>query len=62
MLVTLLEWLEPTTIVALGTDAESALLNIGYECKRVRHPSYGGQNDFARQICEIYDLEARNPC
>jgi hypothetical protein len=58
MLVTLLEWLEPTTIVALGADAESALLSIGYECTRVRHPSYGGQNDFARQICEIYHLEA----
>ncbi len=62
MLVMLLEWLEPTTIIALGADAESALLSIGYECKRVRHPSYGGQNDFARQICEIYDLEARNLC
>ena len=56
MLITLLEWLEPTTIVALGADAEAALLDIGYECKRVRHPSYGGQTDFARQICEIYDL------
>jgi hypothetical protein len=56
LLSALLKWLEPTTIVALGGDAEAALLRLGYECKRVRHPSYGGQNEFARAICKIYGL------
>ena len=57
LLMTLLDWLRPTTIVALGADAEWALKKLGYPCCRVRHPSYGGQKDFAHQIREIYDLE-----
>jgi hypothetical protein len=56
ILATLIEWLQPTTIIALGADAEAAISNIGYECQRVRHPSYGGQTDFARQIARIYSL------
>lgn len=56
ILITLLEWLKPTTVIALGADAEAAVLAVGYRCRRVRHPSYGGQNDFARQIREIYSV------
>lgn len=29
---------------------------VGCECVRVRHPSYGGQIDFAREISRIYSL------
>ena len=58
ILTTMLEWLKPTTVVALGADAESAIKRLGYSCRRVRHPSYGGQADFERQIREIYEI----PC
>lgn len=56
LLATLFEWLQPTTIIALGADAEAAVSSIGYQCHRVRHPSYGGQIDFAREISRIYSL------
>ncbi len=52
----LFDWLKPTTVVALGADAEAAVLSIGHTCNRVRHPSYGGQTEFARTICKIYGL------
>ena len=56
ILTTVFNWLEPTTVIALGADAEGAVLSIGRKCNRVRHPSYGGQADFAREICKIYEL------
>jgi len=52
----LFDWLNPTTVVALGADAEAAVLSIGHTCNRVRHPSYGGQTEFAREICKIYEM------
>jgi hypothetical protein len=56
ILMTVFDWLKPITVVALGTDAEAAVLSIGRKCERVRHPSYGGQTDFAREISRIYGL------
>jgi len=56
ILRTLFEWLEPTTIVALGADAQAAVSDMGYQCHRVRHPSYGGQADFSRDVSNIYAL------
>jgi hypothetical protein len=56
ILTTLLEWLKPTVVVTLGADAESAVRSLGYACRRVRHPSYGGQADFGREIREIYQI------
>jgi hypothetical protein len=56
ILLTVFEWLRPATVVALGADAENAVLSVGYKCHRVRHPSYGGQADFGREICKIYDV------
>jgi hypothetical protein len=58
ILTTVFDWLEPTTVVALGADAEAAVLSIGRKCDRVRHPSYGGQTDFTRGLCEIYSVRA----
>jgi len=58
ILIALIDWLAPTTVVALGADAETAVRSIGCECRRVRHPSYGGQAEFARDIIEIYGLPA----
>lgn len=56
VLLELVAFLRPDPIVALGADAERALLQLGLKCRRVRHPSYGGQTDFAKQIRAIYEL------
>src|SRR5438874_761005 len=56
ILSTLFEWLEPTAVIALGADAAAAVSSIGYHCTRVRHPSYGGQTEFEREISRIYCL------
>ena len=56
ILTCLVEWLEPTLIVALGADAQAAVTRVGHECHRVRHPSYGGQTDFARDVATLYGL------
>jgi hypothetical protein len=58
ILTTVFEWFRPATVVALGADAEAAVLSIGYRCNRVRHPSYGGQADFQRQIRDLYEIPA----
>jgi uracil DNA glycosylase superfamily protein len=50
ILVGLIQLLRPTTIVVLGADAEASALRLGLRCERVRHPSYGGQVEFARAI------------
>jgi uracil-DNA glycosylase len=56
ILTTVFEWIKPTVVVGLGADAQAAVLSVGQKCHRVRHPSYGGQIDFARQMCEIHNL------
>ena len=53
ILIHLITLLRPTTIIVLGADAEMAAVRLGIPCKRVRHPSYGGQNEFARAIHRI---------
>ncbi|WP_083839137.1 uracil-DNA glycosylase [Bradyrhizobium sp. STM 3809] len=51
----LLEILRPERVVALGNDAASCVARLApKECVRVRHPSYGGQADFLRQMNDIY--------
>jgi uracil-DNA glycosylase len=56
ILLLLVNWLQPTFIVALGADAAAAVRRLGYDCFRVRHPSYGGHKKFARQIRAIYSI------
>jgi hypothetical protein len=53
ILIGVIKLLRPTTIVVLGADAENAAVRLGLRCERVRHPSYGGQLDFARAIRRI---------
>jgi hypothetical protein len=57
ILSTLLEILSPQYVVAIGQDAAAALRDLGVSHKCVRHPSYGGQNQFLRQVEEIYGLQ-----
>jgi uracil-DNA glycosylase len=54
LLVALIEWVDPDTIVTLGSDAEAALVRLGLRSLKVRHPSYGGQTQFAKEIGQIY--------
>ena len=50
--------LRPRRIVAIGNDAERSAISVfgRLEIIKVRHPSYGGQNDFMRQIEARYDI------
>lgn len=48
--------LKPKQVLAIGGDAQKAVANMGIHSVQVRHPSYGGQNVFIRQIEEAYAL------
>lgn len=58
MLDLLLKHLRPSRVVAIGNDAAAAAVRtIGpTSVVAVRHPSYGGQRQFERQIAELYEL------
>ena len=58
LLVMLVELLKPRRLVAIGNDAEKTALRFKGHCKilKVRHPSYGGQNIFLKQIHSIYTI------
>lgn len=43
-------------VVTIGNDATHALQSIGITCCPVRHPSYGGQKQFHRQVDNHYGL------
>jgi hypothetical protein len=59
LLVELIAMLRPRRIVAIGNDAAKAAYRLATitEVVQVRHPSYGGQNDFISQIRCLYDLK-----
>jgi hypothetical protein len=51
----LLRLLRPELVVALGGDAARCGERVAPgKCLKVRHPSYGGQADFLRQMFELY--------
>ena len=58
LLTRLCTLIQPETIVCLGQDAfraaQSALPDLSLHA--VRHPSFGGQNSFRRQITDLYRL------
>ena len=58
LLLDLIKLIKPKHLVAVGNDAESALheLNLRQPVIKVRHPSYGGQSVFSRQIRDLYEL------
>lgn len=59
-----LEWLiaelRPKTLIAIGRDAETTLVDLGIHAERVRHPSYGGQREFINRMNELYGLPVRS--
>lgn len=56
-LMTILALLPVGRIVTIGNDATNALRAIEVACCPVRHPSYGGQRDFHRQVDLHYGSE-----
>ena len=52
----LLKLLQLDLVIAIGGDAHRAVGEIGIDCIRVRHPSYGGQKTFVAQIEAAYGL------
>jgi uracil-DNA glycosylase len=59
LLAWVLEKLAPTKVIAIGRDAQDALSELRVQSIPVRHPSYGGQGDFVRDITTIYHLPSR---
>jgi uracil-DNA glycosylase len=54
----LIKLLRPKRLVAIGNDAAAAASRIANkeQVLQVRHPSYGGETIFRRQIAELYGL------
>jgi hypothetical protein len=54
--------LRPRRLVAIGNDAAKVAFRLAAitEAVQVRHPSYGGQSDFVRQVRCLYDLSGGN--
>ncbi|HKX80033.1 MAG TPA: uracil-DNA glycosylase [Novosphingobium sp.] len=55
----LVRLLRPKRLIAVGNDADKVLLQISGDTSvvKVRHPSYGGQAEFIRQISELYRIK-----
>lgn len=54
LLLTLIDWLKPRKIITLGADAHREVEQLGLKSSLVRHPSYGGQVEFAATIRSLY--------
>ena len=58
VLQALVALLKPSRIVAIGNDAAAAADRVlsSTPVVRVRHPSYGGQTQFIRQVSDLYGI------
>lgn len=58
LLMRLIEILQPERLVAIGNDAYNCSIRIFCQSyvEKVRHPSYGGEKDFMRQMHELYKM------
>lgn len=56
ILQSLMDALQPKHIIAIGRDAQSALLDLEIGATAVRHPSYGGQADFVEGLETFYHI------
>ena len=61
VLATLVSLLRPRRILAIGNDAAAAAQRVTATLPVVcvRHPSYGGQTQFLRQISELYEISSQ---
>jgi uracil-DNA glycosylase len=55
-LIALLEMLQPRRAIAIGRDAQLALIELDIEVTPVRHPSYGGQTEFTGGVFSLYGI------
>lgn len=60
ILQNLLGWLKPKRVIAIGLDAQHSLRDMRVKFIGVRHPSYGGQVEFATAISQVYGLDPTN--
>ena len=62
ILETLVSILEPNRIVAIGNDAFNCTSRMfaNNEVYKIRHPSYGGDKIFAKQLCDLYGLTQKD--
>jgi hypothetical protein len=59
MLSELVSFLRPEIVVALGGDAARSSQRIApTNTVRIRHPSYGGQREFLREMSDLYGQSA----
>ncbi|MEZ5972601.1 MAG: uracil-DNA glycosylase [Hyphomonadaceae bacterium] len=58
LLTWLLAELNPSRIVTIGRDAYMALAELEVQSDAVRHPSYGGQTEFAQSLEAMYGVKA----
>lgn len=56
----IIDLLKPEQILAIGGDAHRAVGSLGIASIQVRHPSYGGQNIFTKQVEDAYGLPSAN--
>jgi uracil-DNA glycosylase len=64
LLETLVTLIRPARVVAIGNDAALAAQRVvskAVPVVKVRHPSYGGQSDFVRQVSDLHKLSLRQP-
>lgn len=61
LLTELIILLRPKRIIAVGNDAAKSLYRVAPDKKisQVRHPSYGGQNEFLGQVRSLYSCQSR---
>lgn len=58
-LSSLLKFLRPDHVYAIGGDAKRGLEAFGVEATAFRHPSYGGQTQFVREVETAYGLTSQ---
>jgi uracil-DNA glycosylase len=56
LLRALVTLVRPRQIIAIGRDAHAALADMGLPALAVRHPSYGGQAEFAAGVYGFYGV------
>ncbi len=54
ILQNILRMLKPRFVVAVGSEAQRNISRLGFKSTRVRHPSYGGSQQFLHEILSIY--------
>lgn len=61
VLSALIGLIQPRRVIAIGNDAASSAARVAshLEIVRARHPSYGGQTEFLKQIRCIYSCQTR---